>query len=196
MHTRSSRPGTRRRRQQSGLRQRKRAGDQIPPVVTKGATSSPDSRPTSFATATPKPSTLSASNSWIRQAPLIFRSRRCRRRRTRDVVDCGGCLQPWFWSWDLSGPVCGVTLFLNRDRESVDDKYLAALRQSGLSGEFNSDANAVAHGKHVCRQLEDGARQQGMPVDQVAVDYYCPQFSRRLPCPGNRNCRRKFHAQG
>jgi hypothetical protein len=77
----------------------------------------------------------------------------------------------------LVGAGVGVTLFLNRDRESVDDKYLAALRQSGLSGEFNSDANAVAHGKQVCRQLEDGAPQQGMPVDQVAVDYYCPQFT-------------------
>jgi hypothetical protein len=77
----------------------------------------------------------------------------------------------------LVGAGVGVTLYLNRDRETVDDKYLAALRQSGLSGEFNSDANAVAHGKQVCRQLEDGAKQQGMPVDQVAVEYYCPQFS-------------------
>ena len=77
----------------------------------------------------------------------------------------------------LVGAGVGVTLFLNRERESVDDKYLAALRQSSLSGEFNSDANAVAHGKQVCRQLEDGAPQQGMPVDQVAVDYYCPQFT-------------------
>ena len=33
----------------------------------------------------------------------------------------------------LVGAGVGVTLFLNRDRESVDDKYLAALRQSGLS---------------------------------------------------------------
>ncbi|KBL66533.1 membrane protein [Mycobacterium tuberculosis UG-D] len=69
------------------------------------------------------------------------------------------------------------TLFLNRDRESIDDKYLAALRRSGLTGEFNSDANAIARGKQVCRQLQDGGEQQGMPVDQVAVQYYCPQFS-------------------
>ena len=76
----------------------------------------------------------------------------------------------------LVGAGVGVTMYLNRDQETVDDKYLAALRQSGLSGEFNSDANAVAHGKQVCRQMEDGAKQQGMPVDQVAVRYYCPQF--------------------
>ena len=77
----------------------------------------------------------------------------------------------------LVGGGVALTLFLTRDRESVDDKYLAALRQSDLAGEFNSDANAIAHGKQVCRQLEDGGKQQGMPVDQVAVEYYCPQFS-------------------
>lgn len=72
--------------------------------------------------------------------------------------------------WALAGVVAflglvgaGVvgTLFLNRDRESIDDKYLAALRRSGLTGEFNSDANAIARGKQVCRQLQDGGEQQG-----------------------------------
>jgi len=29
----------------------------------------------------------------------------------------------------------------------------------------------------VCRKLEDGAPQQGMPADEVAVEHYCPQFS-------------------
>jgi Protein of unknown function (DUF732) len=76
----------------------------------------------------------------------------------------------------LVGAGVGVALFLNRDRETVDDKYLAGLREAGLTGEFNSNANAVAHGKQVCRQLEDGGKQQGMPVDKVAVEYYCPQF--------------------
>lgn len=76
----------------------------------------------------------------------------------------------------LAGAAVGVTLFANRDRETVDDKYLAGLREAGLTGEFNSNANAVAHGKQVCRQLEDGGKQQGTPVDKVAVEYYCPQF--------------------
>ena len=77
----------------------------------------------------------------------------------------------------LVGGGVGAALFLTRDRQTVDDKYLADLRQSGLSGEFNSDANAVAHGRQVCRQLEEGRPQQGLPVDQVAVGYYCPQFA-------------------
>lgn len=77
----------------------------------------------------------------------------------------------------LIGAGVGTTLYLKRDRLTADDKYLAALRASEFSGEFNSDANAVAHGKQVCRTLEDGAPQQGLPADEIAVSYYCPQFS-------------------
>jgi len=77
----------------------------------------------------------------------------------------------------LAGAAAGAVLYVNRDRETVDDKYLAALRQADLSGQFNSDANAVARGKQVCRQLEDGGPQQGLPADRVAVDYFCTQFS-------------------
>lgn len=55
--------------------------------------------------------------------------------------------------------------------------YLSALREAGLTDEFNSDANAVAHGHQVCRQLEDGGPQQGLPADKIAVDSFCPQFT-------------------
>jgi Protein of unknown function (DUF732) len=90
------------------------------------------------------------------------------------------------WWWVLGSMVAvlvlaaagtAAALHLTRDRESVDDKYLAAVREAGLSGEFNSNANAIAHGKQVCRKLEDGGPQQGMPVDEVGVEYYCSQFS-------------------
>lgn len=95
----------------------------------------------------------------------------------------GGTRRKWPWVVGsliavlVIGAGIGLTLYLTRDKQTVDDKYLAAVRQAGLSGEFNSNANAVAHGRQVCRKLEDGAPQQGMPVDQVAVDYYCPQFA-------------------
>ncbi|WP_460359484.1 DUF732 domain-containing protein [Mycobacterium sp. ZZG] len=75
----------------------------------------------------------------------------------------------------LGGGVAAYA-YVNRDRTTVDDKYLVALKQAGLSGEFNSDANAVAHGKQVCRSMQDGSPQQGMPADEVAVQYFCPQF--------------------
>ncbi|MBP2455277.1 hypothetical protein JOF57_005190 [Mycolicibacterium lutetiense] len=55
--------------------------------------------------------------------------------------------------------------------------YLNSLKDSGLSDQFNSDANAVAHGRQVCRRLEDGEPQQGLLADKIAVDAFCPQFS-------------------
>lgn len=76
----------------------------------------------------------------------------------------------------LVGGGVAAYAYMNRDQTTVDDRYLVALAQAGLSGEFNSDANAVAHGKQVCRQMEEGSPQQGMPADEVAVQYFCPQF--------------------
>lgn len=55
--------------------------------------------------------------------------------------------------------------------------YVQALQAAGLSNQFNSDANAVAHGHEVCRQLESGGPQQGLPADKIAVDAFCPQFN-------------------
>lgn len=54
--------------------------------------------------------------------------------------------------------------------------YLSALSDAGLTDTFNSDANAVAHGRLVCRQLQDGGVQQGLPADKIAVDAFCPDF--------------------
>jgi hypothetical protein len=55
--------------------------------------------------------------------------------------------------------------------------YLSALRDAGLTDQFNSDANAIAHGRQVCRQLDDGGPQQGAAADKIAVDAFCPRFS-------------------
>ena len=71
----------------------------------------------------------------------------------------------------------GAYLYLQREQVDPEAEYLAALKQSGLSGAFNSDANAVAHGRQVCRRLGEGAAQQGMPADHVAVAHFCPEFT-------------------
>lgn len=55
--------------------------------------------------------------------------------------------------------------------------YLSALKDAGLTNQFNSDENAVAHARQVCRRLEDGDRQQGLLADKFAVDAFCPQFA-------------------
>lgn len=77
----------------------------------------------------------------------------------------------------LVGGVVGIVLYATRDRDTTDTDYLSAVRDAGLRGEFNSDANAIAYAKQVCRTLDEGGPQQGQPVDRVAVDHYCPQFS-------------------
>ncbi len=55
--------------------------------------------------------------------------------------------------------------------------YLEALKGADLMSQFNSEANAIAHGRAVCRQLEEGGPQQGLPADKIAVDAFCPQFN-------------------
>ena len=60
---------------------------------------------------------------------------------------------------------------------SPEARYLTALKDAGLFGQFNSDANAVAHGRQVCRALDGGAPQQGVMADKFAVEAFCPQFT-------------------
>lgn len=61
---------------------------------------------------------------------------------------------------------------------SPEAGYLAALKDAGLADGFNSDAGAIAHGRQVCRQLEEGGPEQGVPADKFAVEAFCPQFSK------------------
>jgi uncharacterized protein DUF732 len=76
----------------------------------------------------------------------------------------------------LAAVVWGL-LLPGTKQESPEDRYLSALNDSGFSNQFNSNANALAHGRQVCRQLEDGGPQQGLPADKLAVDSFCPQFN-------------------
>jgi hypothetical protein len=73
--------------------------------------------------------------------------------------------------------VIWAVLLPRHNAGSRDADYLAVLKDSGLADGFNSDANALAHGRQVCRQLEDGGPQQGLAADKFAVDAFCPQFS-------------------
>jgi len=73
--------------------------------------------------------------------------------------------------------VSWALLHSRQSPRSPDSEYLAALRDSGFADGFNSDANAVAHGRQVCKQLDDGGSQQGLAADKLAVDAFCPQFS-------------------
>lgn len=58
-----------------------------------------------------------------------------------------------------------------------ETSYLSALKDAGLANDFNSEAGAIAHGRQVCRQLEEGGPEQGLPADKFAVEAFCPQFA-------------------
>ncbi len=77
----------------------------------------------------------------------------------------------------LGAVLWGVLLHRHR-QPSPDAEYLAALRNAGLGGEFTSDATALAHGRQVCRQLDEGGPQQGVAADKIAVDVFCRQFAK------------------
>jgi Protein of unknown function (DUF732) len=64
-----------------------------------------------------------------------------------------------------------------KEPQSPEESYLSSLRDGGLTGQFNSDENALAHGRQVCKQLDDGGPQQGLPADKLAVDAFCPRFN-------------------
>lgn len=68
-------------------------------------------------------------------------------------------------------------LLPRHNRGSVDADFLSALKNSGFADQFNSDANALAHGRQVCKQLDDGGPQQGVAANKLAVDAFCPKFS-------------------
>lgn len=91
-------------------------------------------------------------------------------------------------SWLGTGVAAGIIVLLalvfwalrvqhHGQSQPPETIYLSALHDAGLAGQFNSDANAIAHGNQVCRQLGDGGPQQGLAADKIAVDVFCPRFS-------------------
>ncbi|EHB55020.1 hypothetical protein MycrhDRAFT_2214 [Mycolicibacterium rhodesiae JS60] len=78
----------------------------------------------------------------------------------------------------MVGAVIGAQLWArHRPVQPPEIDYVRALETAGLMNQFNSEANAVAHGHDVCDQLEHGGPQQGQLADKIAVDSFCPQFN-------------------
>jgi len=78
----------------------------------------------------------------------------------------------------MVGAVIATLLWArHRPAQPPEVDYVQALETAGLMSQFNSQANAVAHGHDVCSQLEHGGPQQGLLADKIAVDSFCPQFN-------------------
>ncbi|QEN16824.1 DUF732 domain-containing protein [Mycolicibacterium sp. ELW1] len=78
----------------------------------------------------------------------------------------------------VAGVVAGLLWARHRPSPPPEVDYVQALQTAGLFDQFNSEANAVAHGHEVCSQLEHGGQQQGLLADKIAVDVFCPQFNK------------------
>ncbi|WP_036342142.1 DUF732 domain-containing protein [Mycolicibacterium aromaticivorans] len=77
----------------------------------------------------------------------------------------------------VAGVVAGLLWARHRPSPPPEAEYVQALQTAGLFDQFNSEANAVAHGHEVCNQLEHGGQQQGLLADKIAVDVFCPKFN-------------------
>jgi hypothetical protein len=77
----------------------------------------------------------------------------------------------------MSAAIIWAVLLPHHKPVSIDADFLSALKDSGFADQFNSDENALAHGRQVCKQLDDGGPQQGVAADKLAVDAFCPRFS-------------------
>lgn len=68
----------------------------------------------------------------------------------------------------------GVAYYLTTN--SPEQKYLRALSDSGLRGEFAADRAAITAAENKCAALDNGEPPQGSEADRVAVEHYCPDY--------------------
>jgi hypothetical protein len=74
------------------------------------------------------------------------------------------------------GLATALVLVGSSSKPSADATYLTNLRKAGQLGQFASNATAIAHGRSVCRKLDQGAKPQGSAADKVAVKSYCGKY--------------------
>ncbi len=63
------------------------------------------------------------------------------------------------------------------DAVTRNDAYLADLESAGIRSGFPADRAAVVAAERTCEQLDDGAEAQGSEAQQIAVDWFCPDYS-------------------
>jgi hypothetical protein len=55
--------------------------------------------------------------------------------------------------------------------------YTAELEEKNLAGQFADDDDAVLAAERFCKRLDNGAKNQGLLVDRVAVEHYCDDYA-------------------
>jgi len=70
----------------------------------------------------------------------------------------------------------GAAAYAVANRESDEDRYLAALAEVP-EAEFPTPRAAVLHAESTCEAFESTGDPKGGPVEQVAVEHYCPDWA-------------------
>ena len=86
-------------------------------------------------------------------------------------------LKLWAKAAIIAGPilvlvVALVAILIPRE----DDIYLGKLRDQKFGGYYASDAAAISKAKAICADLDAGGKNQGLKVEAVAVEVYCPEY--------------------
>jgi len=56
---------------------------------------------------------------------------------------------------------------------SVDERYMSALEDSGLSEVFVGEAKALDNASELCNAINSGEQAQGSEADKIGVEYFC-----------------------
>lgn len=70
----------------------------------------------------------------------------------------------------------GVIQIVPTEKEQ-NSRYLDELREADLGGEFASDAVAIAAGRAICSDLDQGGKSQGPNSAAIAVRNFCPDYT-------------------
>jgi len=60
---------------------------------------------------------------------------------------------------------------------SVDERYMSALEDSGLSEVFVGEAKALDNASELCNAINSGEQAQGSEADKIGVEYYCHEYA-------------------
>jgi hypothetical protein len=62
------------------------------------------------------------------------------------------------------------------DEFTVEDQYMNALEEAGLSEEFIARRQALVNAETICESIDYGGSAQGTESDKIGVQYFCPAY--------------------
>jgi len=73
--------------------------------------------------------------------------------------------------------IVAVTFMVNQD---PDEKFISRLVSAGLADTYSSEKEAITSAKDFCWDLKSGSPNQGQQPEEIAVQVYCPEYSKEF----------------